>query len=181
MKSSILRQGFTILRSERAVPLDVVVGHLWPASSTFRIADHSRPTAEVTRTSRPQRGPPPKLRALGRTATTTSAPSAPLLLPSGERDAASAENRRKLHLTTSMWQYPKKTDVGCLRQVARAVAAVHLMPPPPPAGHWGSILVPRPTVRKLYRATGRGQEEVPRTALTATSRVSHTSGRSQQS
>jgi len=92
VKSSILRRGFVVLRSNRTVPLVVVVGRLWPASSTFRIADHSRPTGEVTRASCPQRGPPPMTAGAGKDCDDDSAPSAPLLLPSGERDAASRES-----------------------------------------------------------------------------------------
>ena len=99
MKSSLLRRGFVVLRSERAVPLYVIVGRLWPASSTFRIADHSRPTGEVTGTSRPQRGPPPTLRDPGRTATTTR-PRLRRYSSRRGRGTQLAENRRQIHSTT---------------------------------------------------------------------------------
>jgi hypothetical protein len=59
-----LRRGLAILRSARLVPVDVIVGRLWPADSTFRLCDHSRPTGEVSRESCPQRGPPPTPREL---------------------------------------------------------------------------------------------------------------------
>jgi len=82
-----LRRGFAILRCDRLVPLAVVVGRLWAPGSIFRVADHSRPTCEVARTCRPQRGPPLSGGSLVGLRRPTSAPSAPLLLPSGERDA----------------------------------------------------------------------------------------------
>jgi hypothetical protein len=118
VKSSMIRRGFAVLRSDSAVPIVVVVGRLWPATSTFRIADHSRPTGEVTRTSCPQRGPPPTLRELGRTATTTR-PRLRRYSSRRGRGTQLAENRRQIHWTTC---HATARDGGRLRLVARAVA-----------------------------------------------------------
>lgn len=59
---STLRRGISTLRSASLRPLVVVVGQIWPSGSTFRLCDHSRPTGEVARATRPQRGPPLALR-----------------------------------------------------------------------------------------------------------------------